>query len=161
MCSGSGGGHQETSTGLHMALLATPSGLCTVTKVKGRIIYWKYFCLINTISIQQSRCLPKAETESIKRRLLFIPLLIVFPASRIHRSVEWPLLLSLGHWVSAVDLQCCCCCNAASCMLAWIHSNLMSLTCKEHRRWCSVCLVIQRSGTVLPSVWLQGQIVEL
>lgn len=38
--------------------------------------------------------------ESIKRQLLFIPLLIVFPASRIHRSVEWSLLLSLGHWVS-------------------------------------------------------------
>lgn len=43
--------------------------------------------------------------ERIKRQLLFIPLLIVSPASRIHRSVEWSLLLSLGHRVSAADLH--------------------------------------------------------
>lgn len=43
--------------------------------------------------------------ESIKRQLLDLALLIVFPASRIHCSVEWSLLLSLGHRVSAVDLH--------------------------------------------------------
>lgn len=43
--------------------------------------------------------------ESIKRQLLDLSLLIVFPASRIHCSVEWSLLLSLGHRVSAVNLH--------------------------------------------------------
>lgn len=61
MCSGSRGRYRETSSapeqnpqGVLMALLATPSGLFTINKVKGRIIYWKYWCLINTISIQLS-----------------------------------------------------------------------------------------------------------
>lgn len=43
--------------------------------------------------------------ESVKKQLLDLSLLIVSPASRIHCSVEWSLLLSLGHRVSAADLH--------------------------------------------------------
>lgn len=61
MCCVSRGRYQEASRapepnpqGVHMALLATHSDLFPINKVKGRILYWKYFCLINTLSIQQS-----------------------------------------------------------------------------------------------------------